>query len=132
MTSQLAMSKKVRGGRRTLPYAFTEHGTIMAANVLNSPRAIQMSVFVVRAFVSLHQVLATHKELVEKLTELERKFSTHDRQTQLIIEAIRQLMQPEEKPKQQIACLPVYIPKVCRQGFRVEEPRLRYKVNRKK
>ncbi|MFH2003319.1 MAG: ORF6N domain-containing protein, partial [Bacteroidota bacterium] len=91
----------------------------MAANVLNSPRAVQMSVFVVRAFVRLRQVLATHKELAEKLTELERKFSAHDRQIQTIIEAIRQLMTPPEKPKRQI-------------GFRVEEPKARYLVRRKR
>ncbi|MBU1298905.1 MAG: ORF6N domain-containing protein [Bacteroidetes bacterium] len=119
LTSQIAISKKGRGGRRTLPYTFTEHGAIMAANVLNSPRAVQMSVFVVRAFVRLRQVLATHKELAEKLTELERKFSAHDRQIQTIIEAIRQLMTPPEKPKRQI-------------GFRVEEPKARYLVRRKR
>src|SRR5687767_168242 len=65
------------GGRRYLPYAFTEHGAIMAANVLNSKQAVEMSVFVVRAFVKLRDTLATHKELAEKLSELERKVGTH-------------------------------------------------------
>ena len=57
LTSQFAMSKSGRGGRRTLPYAFTEHGTVMAANMLRSPKAIQMSVFVVRAFIRMRQML---------------------------------------------------------------------------
>jgi hypothetical protein len=71
LTSQFAMSKKGRGGRRTLPYAFTEHGAIMAANVLNSPRAVQMSVFVVRAFVKMREMLGDNRHLAEKLAELE-------------------------------------------------------------
>ncbi len=58
---------------RYLPYAFTEHGAIMAASVLNTPRAIEVSVYVVRAFVKLREVLSTHKELAGKLAELERK-----------------------------------------------------------
>ena len=63
LTSQFAMSKPGRGGRRTLPYAFTEHGAIMAANVLNSPKAIEMSVFVVRAFIKMRETLANNKAL---------------------------------------------------------------------
>lgn len=61
-----------------LPHAFTEHGVIMAANVLNSPRAVQMSVFVVRAFVRLRQLVTTHKEIATKLGKLERKVASHD------------------------------------------------------
>ncbi|HVN96634.1 MAG TPA: ORF6N domain-containing protein [Syntrophorhabdaceae bacterium] len=87
------------GGRRKLPYAFTEHGAIMAASVLSTPRAVEMSVFVVRAFVRLRTLLATHKELAAKLTELEKKLTVHDDQIRLIIEAIKQLMTPPELPK---------------------------------
>jgi len=93
LRSQIVTSK-VRGGRRYLPYAFTEHGTIMAANVLNSTQAVQMSVFVVRAFVKLRELLATHKELAVKLTELERKVGTHDKAIVSIIAAIRGLTEP--------------------------------------
>jgi phage regulator Rha-like protein len=75
LTSQFARSKKGRGGRRTLPRAFTEHGAIMAANVLNSPRAVQMGVFVVRAFVKMREVLAQNGQLAEKLAELERRLT---------------------------------------------------------
>jgi phage regulator Rha-like protein len=61
-----------------LPHAFTEHGTIMAASVLNTPRAIEFSIFVVRAFVRLRQIMATHKQLARKLLELERHLKDHD------------------------------------------------------
>ena len=77
-----------------LPYVFTEHGAIMAANVLNSPHAVRMSVFVVRAFVRLRQMIATHKELAVKLAELERTVANHDGHIKTLFEAIRQLMAP--------------------------------------
>lgn len=77
-----------------LPYAFTEHGAIMAANVLNSPHAIQMSVFVIRAFVRLRHIITTHKELAAKLAELERTVAGHDGHIKTLFEAIRQLMEP--------------------------------------
>lgn len=80
-----------RGGRRYAPWAFTEHGALMAATVLNSARAVEMSVFVVRAFVQLREFLATHRELAVKLDELERKLSTHDQAIAGLIDAIRQL-----------------------------------------
>jgi len=93
LRSQIATSSS-HGGRRYRPYVFTEHGAIMAANVLNSTQAVQMSVFVVRAFVKLREVLATHKELAGKLTELERKVGTHDTAIVSIIAAIRGLTEP--------------------------------------
>jgi len=77
-----------------IPYAFTEHGAIMAANVLNSQRAVQMSVFVVRAFVRLRQVIVTHKDLEANLKELERKFASQDGQIRTLFQAIRHLMAP--------------------------------------
>ncbi len=79
---------------RTLPRAFTEHGALMAASILNTPRAIDVSVYVVRAFVNLRELLSTHKELAQKLAELERKVSSHDEAIQSLVAAIRQLMQP--------------------------------------
>ena len=107
LTSQFARSKPGRGGRRTLPYAFTEHGAIMAAMVLNSPRAVEMSVHVVRAFVRLRKILATNKDLAAKLAELERKVASHDEHIQSLFDAIRELMTPVEPP-----------PKPRRIGFR--------------
>ncbi|MDD5204017.1 MAG: ORF6N domain-containing protein [Desulfobacterales bacterium] len=96
-----------------LPCAFTEHGAIMAASVLNTPRAIEVSVFVVRAFVRLRQMISTHKELAGKLTELEQRFDRHDEKIEAIIEAIRTLMSPPNTPKKQI-------------GFEVKESCARY------
>jgi len=87
LRSQNATSSSY-GGRRYLPHAFTEHGAIMAANVLNSKQAVQMSVFVVRAFVKLREVLATDKQLADKLSELERKVGTHDKAIVSIIAAL--------------------------------------------
>lgn len=89
------------GGRRYRPYAFTEHGAIMAANTLNSQRAVQASVLVVRAFVRLRQMLATHRELSGKLAELERKIGTHDEAIRELMTAIRQLMEPPAEPRKE-------------------------------
>jgi phage regulator Rha-like protein len=94
LRSQNAASKTGRGGRRYLPYAFTEHGAIMAASVLNSPRAIEMSIFVVRAFVRMREALATSQQIAVKLGELENKLEKHDTEIQTLIEAIRELMEP--------------------------------------
>ena len=92
-------TSKGRGGRRYAPYAFTEHGTIMAANLLNSPRAIEVSVFVVRAFVKLRELIATHKELAQKLEDLDRKVAGHDDSIRSLVTAIRSLMAPPPEPK---------------------------------
>ena len=81
------------------PRAFTEHGAIMAASVLNSPKAIEVSVFVVRAFVKLREVIAGHKELARKIAQLERKLGDHDEQIIVRVEAIKQLMDPRPPPK---------------------------------
>jgi hypothetical protein len=77
-----------------LPYAFTEHGAIQGANILNSPRAVEMGVYVVRAFVKLREVFASNKDLAQKLDLLERKLQTHDQAIVDILDAIRQLMNP--------------------------------------
>ena len=77
-----------------LPYAFTEQGVAMLSSVLNSRRAIQVNIAIMRAFVKLRHFLATHKELADKLSELEHKFNQHDKDILVIFEAIRQLMEP--------------------------------------
>jgi hypothetical protein len=100
LRSQIATSNVGRGGRRNLPYAFTGHGAIMAANVLNSPRAVEMNVHGVRAFVRLREVIASHKELVRRVDEPE---GCHDEQFEVVFDAIRRPMAPPEaKPKRRI------------------------------
>jgi hypothetical protein len=101
LKSHFATSSSGWGGRRKLPYAFTEHGAIMAASVLNSQRAVQVSIYVVRAFVQLRLAVSTHKELDYKLQQLEHKLQKHDKQIGALITAIRQLLQPpaEARPR---------------------------------
>lgn len=101
LRSQIATSNNPvgRGGRRYLPFVFTEHGAIMAASVLNSPRAVEISVHVVRAFVHLRELVSGHKELAQKLNQLERKVGAHDKAIAEIITAIRELMSPPEPKK---------------------------------
>jgi len=82
------------GLRRSNPYAFTEQGVAMLSGILNSKRAIQVNIAIMRAFVKLRHFLATHKELADKLSELEQKFDRHDKDILVIFEAIRQLMEP--------------------------------------
>jgi phage regulator Rha-like protein len=102
LRSQIATSSKKHGGRRYPPYAFTEHGAIMAATVLNSKRAIEMSVFVVRAFVRMREMLVKNRQLAAKIDELDRRLETHDTAIQDLIEAIKELMVPEGTSKRKI------------------------------
>ena len=103
LRSQFATSSSTHGGRRYTPLVFTEHGAIMAATVLNSPRAVEVSIFVVRAFVQLRELLTGHKELAKRLDEfevrMERKLKGHDQAIAGILDAIRQLMMPPPEPK---------------------------------
>jgi hypothetical protein len=85
-----------------LPHAFTEHGAIMLASVLNSARAIEVSIFVVRAFVNLRETLTKHRTLAQKLSQLERRFEKHDEDIQSLFRAIKQLMTPPESKKRKI------------------------------
>ena len=127
LTSQIAMSKPGRGGRRTLPYAFTENGAIMAANVLNSPEAVRMSVFVVRAFVQMRDLLGSTKELAKQLAALEKKLTARlDGHEVAIIEVLRRVMDildppppPPEPPRREI-------------GFHVGMAEQKAKARRKK
>jgi hypothetical protein len=116
LRSQFATSKEGRGGRRYLPYAFTEQGVAMLSSVLNSERAIKVNIEIMRAFVRLRQILASNKELAKRLDELEQKY---DAQFKIVFDAIRQLMAPPEPqpPKKRI-------------GFLVEEPHVPYKSSK--
>jgi len=83
----------------TLPHAFTEHGALMAAGILNTVQAVEVSVFVVRVFVKLRRAIVQHKELTHKLTQLEQKLLRHDRQIVALVQAIRELMNPNPVPE---------------------------------
>ena len=108
---------KGRGGRRHPPYAFTEQGVAMLSSVLNSPRAVKVNIAIMRAFVKLRQTLETNRELAQKFADLEGRVSKHDKESNAIIEAIRQLMAPPEKPKREI-------------GFHVREQAPRYRTRK--
>jgi hypothetical protein len=102
-----------RGGRRYLPFAFTEQGVAMLSSVLRSPRAIRVNVEIMRAFVRLRGATAVREELGQRLSDLERKYDTHEVQLKAVFDAIRKLMALPENPRRSI-------------GFKVEEPRPRY------
>lgn len=124
LMSQIVTSKKGRGGRRKLPWVFTEHGAIMLASVLNSPVAVQASVRVVRAFVFMREQLTkagqfSATEVMKKLAELEGRVGQHDEAIRLIFTALKQLLEPpapaEDEPKREM-------------GFHVRETGPRYVV----
>jgi hypothetical protein len=98
LRSQIATSNTGRGGRRYVPLVFTEQGVAMLSTVLNSERAILVNIAIMRAFVQLRELLATHKDLAEKLDALEQKY---DQQFRIVFQAIRELMKPEDPPAEQ-------------------------------
>jgi len=102
LTSQTAMSKPGRGGRRTLPYVFTEQGVAMLSTVLNSERAITVNIAIMRAFVRLRELIATHKDLAERIATMEKKY---DRQFRIAFEILEELMAPPDPPRRPIGFL---------------------------
>ena len=94
LTSQFAISKTGRGGRRTLPWAFTEHGALQAANILNSPAASAMSVYVIRAFIRLRDEFAVNATLEKRLAIIEKTLISHDTTMRDVIQKIRPLLLP--------------------------------------
>ena len=117
LRSQFATLKHGRGHhRKYLPYAFTEQGVAMLSSVLNSERAIQVNIAIMRAFVKLREMLATHKDLARKLEEMEQKY---DAQFKVVFDAIKELMRPPEPKKRKI-------------GFIVKERSAQYKTHSRK
>ncbi len=102
LRSQFATSSSSHGGRRYTPYAFTEHGAVMVATILNSQRAVEMSVFVVRALVRLREMLSRHQEIAARFSELELRLDSHDESIQSIVNAIKSLMQPPARAVRRI------------------------------
>lgn len=117
LRSQIVTSK-TRGGRRYLPWAFSEHGALMLAGVLNSEIAIQASVRVVRAFVRLREMVAANAQLATKLKDLERRRDSHDEAIVDLFAALKRLLEPEPKAKREI-------------GFHVRERTTRYRTKRR-
>jgi hypothetical protein len=100
---QFARSKPDgRGGRRTLPYALTEHGVAMLSSVLNTDPAAQMNIVVIRAFIKLREVLATHKDLARKIDDLEDKYQEHDHELKVVFDAIWKLISTPAPTKRRI------------------------------
>ncbi|MBX2990150.1 MAG: ORF6N domain-containing protein [Bacteroidetes bacterium] len=100
LRSQNATLKTGRGRhRKYLPFAFTEHGALQLASVLNGPTATEVSILIVRAFVQLREILSSHTQIARKLEDLERKIASHDETITSIIQAIRRLMEPIEPAK---------------------------------
>jgi ORF6N domain-containing protein len=103
------------GGRRRLPYAFTEQGVAMLSSVLNSKRAVKVNIAIMRAFVKLRETIETNRELARKFSQLEQRVDKHDDEIAAILDAIRQLMAPPEKPRREI-------------GFHVRDKTPRYRA----
>ena len=95
---QNGISNAGRGGRRTAPYAFTEQGVAMLSSVLNSHRAVQVNIVIVRTFVKLREIVGTHKELAHKVAVLERKYQHHDDELKVVFDAIKKLLAPPAAP----------------------------------
>lgn len=117
LRSQFVTSNS-HGGKRKLPWVFTEHGALMLASVLNSAIAVQASVRVVRAFVRLREMVAANAQLAAKLKELERRFDSHDEAIANLIAALKQLVEPTDAPKRREI------------GFHVREEGVRYRVRK--
>jgi hypothetical protein len=118
LISQDAISRS-HGGRRTLPIAFTEHGAIMLASVLNSEIAVQASIRVVRAFVRLREMVAANAQLASKLEELDRRLDSHDEAIVDLFATLKRLLEPPEPPKTREI------------GFHVREKPAHYRVQRR-
>jgi hypothetical protein len=102
LRSQIATSNHGHGGRRYLPYVFSEHGVAMLSSVLNSKRAVQMNIAIIRAFIKLREVLATHKDLARKIDDLEVKYQEHDHELKVVFDAIRKLISTPASTKRRI------------------------------
>ena len=117
-SSQIVMSPGKHRGKRYRPYAFSEQGVAMLSSVLNSERAIKVNIAIMRAFVKLRQILDTNREFAKKFSELEQRVGKHDEEIDAILEAIRQLMAPPDRPRREI-------------GFHVREKAPRYPARKR-
>jgi len=100
LKSQFATSSW--GGRRTLPYAFTEHGVLMLSSVLNSDRAVQVNIQIMRIYTKLREMIVSNKDILLKMEQLEKKVSNHDEEIKLVFEYLKQLLNPPQAPRKRI------------------------------
>ena len=120
LRSQIAILKRGRGQhRKYLPYAFTEHGALMAANILNSPRAVAMSVYVIRAFVKMREDVAANAAILRRLAEIDKTLLVHDVTLREILQKLRPLLEPPPQPPK---------PEI---GFHVKEDAVPYRTGRR-
>lgn len=127
LRSQIATSSALHGGRRYAPFAFTEYGAIMAASVLSSDRAVEVSIYVVRAFVKLKAMLAGHEQLEARLNDLEKRLSVHDAAIRGVIDAVKRLAALPAAESDEVEYPEPEKPKM---GFRVREARTSYRRGR--
>ncbi|PYI91931.1 MAG: DNA-binding protein [Verrucomicrobia bacterium] len=118
-SSQSVMSSPKHRGKRYRPYAFTEQGVAMLSSVLKSDRAVKVNIAIMRAFVKLRQTIESNRELARKFADLEQRVGKHDEEIAAILDAIRQLMAPPEKPRREI-------------GFHVREKAPRYRARNRR
>jgi len=102
LRSQSVTLKKQHGGRRTLPYVFTEQGVAMLSSVLRSPRAVEVNIAIMRTFVQLRRLMDSNAMLAEKIEALEAKYAEHDQHFEVVFEAIKQLIATDDSPKREI------------------------------
>lgn len=102
LTSQIAISKKGRGGRRTLPYVFTEHGVLMLSSVLNSEQAIQVNIQIMRIYTRIREMLLAHKDVFLRVEQVEKQMIKQDQKIEVLFDYLSKFIEKEDKPRQKV------------------------------
>lgn len=102
LTSQIAISKKGRGGRRTLPYVFTEHGVLMLSSVLNSHQAIQVNIQIMRIYTKIREMLVAHKDVFLRVEQVEKQMIKQDQKIEVLFDYLSKFIEKEDKPRQKV------------------------------
>jgi len=102
LTSQFAMSKKGRGGRRTIPYVFTEHGVLMLSSVLNSEQAIQVNIQIMRIYTKIREMLAAHQDVFLRMEQVEKQMIKHDQKIELLFDYLSKFIEREDRPREKM------------------------------
>ncbi|WP_293300902.1 ORF6N domain-containing protein [Pedobacter sp. UBA4863] len=102
LTSQIAISKKGRGGRRTMPYVFTEHGVLMLSSVLNSEQAIQVNIQIMRIYTKIREMLAAHQDVFLRMEQVEKQMIKHDQKIELLFDYLSKFIEKEDKPREKV------------------------------